>query len=111
MKNWPFWLGCLAIAAIAGFYFWSTKQPPSTPAPMVQQPPPPPKVDPPPIQHPVTAIEVPAMGVAEELRLDKPLPTLEQSDTLMTELLATLFREQRLDRLFFLDHFIERFVV
>lgn len=110
MKNWPFWVGCLAVAIIAVFYLWPERQQlPTSPTATTDQPPAPAKT--PNRQYPISALPEPLFPNTEELQLDRPLPALEQSDTRMKELLAVLFREQNLERLFFLEHFVERFVV
>jgi len=111
MKNWPFRIGFIVVAiiiAIAWWLFYQPEQPTEvvvTPPP-VQEPPPKPV-----IQHPVTAAPEELEAAAPVIDLEQPLPELKQSDLPMAEILAKLFADEKLDRFFLLDHFIERFVV
>lgn len=110
MKNWPFLLGCAVIGIIFGLYYlphlknWQAPPEPVAAPESVEAPAP----EPPPVAHPVTEIEA---SPPPELDLDQPLPSLEESDERMEDLLSRLFREQKLGQIFFLKHFIERFVV
>lgn len=110
MRNWPFWVGCLAIAAVALLYFWPAYQDIPLPPPGTVPPPAVVPVPTPEVEHPIAEVR-PGPEAGEDLPLDRPLPDLDQSDSRMAEILAALFKEQQLDRFFLLDHFIERFVV
>lgn len=113
MKNWPFLLGCAVIGIIFGLYYlpklkdWQAPPEPASQPPAVEKP----AVEPKPTVHPVEEIETAPKEELAELDLDKPLPTLEESDPRMEDLLSQLFRDEQLDRIFLLQHFIERFVV
>lgn len=110
MKNWPFWFGCLTVAAIATFILWPQQPEQLEPATVA---PPPAATEPAPAtpRYPVSAIAPPQAPERDALQLDQPLPPLPESDARMRELLAALFAEQQLGDIFLLDHFIERFVV
>lgn len=113
MKNWPFLLGCAVIGIIFGLYYlphlkdWQAPpEPVVAPLAVAEKAP-----EQPSVSHPVTAIETTPQAELSELDLEQELPTLEQSDERMEDLLSKLFREQDLGKVFFLEHFIERFVV
>lgn len=110
MKNLPFKIGFVVIGILIAILSWQFYQSSLQPAKPVIPPIVPPSAEP--------AIKYPVTTSAEELKvaepvidLQQPLPGLKQSDTPMTEILAKLFVEQKLDQFFILDHFIERFVV
>jgi hypothetical protein len=112
MKSWPFRFGLIVIGAIIGIAYWyfylSGQGAPEqvfTPAPVVE-----PNVEPV-IQHPVTTTPEELESTEPLIDREKPLPELKQSDLPMAEILAKLFADQKLDRFFILEHFIERFVV
>jgi len=112
MKSWPFRFGLIVIGAIIGIAYWyfylSGQGAPEqvfTPAPVVE-----PNVEPV-IQHPVTTTPEELESTEPLIDREKPLPELKQSDQPMAEILAKLFADQKLDRFFILEHFIERFVV
>jgi hypothetical protein len=112
MKSWPFRFGLIVIGAIIGIAYWyfylSGQGAPEqvfTPAPVVE-----PNVEPV-IQHPVTTTPEELESTEPLIGREKPLPELKQSDLPMAEILAKLFADQKLDRFFILEHFIERFVV
>lgn len=110
MKNWPFSIGFIVlgiIIAVAWWFFYQPEQPEVVEAPPSVQAPPPKPV----IQHPVTATPEEVAPAAPVLDVEQPLPELKQSDTPMSEILGKLFAEEKLDRFFVLEHFIERFVV
>ena len=112
MKNWPFRIGFLIIGIIIAIAYWQFYRPgqqasaPVAAPPSVSQPPAEPA-----IQHPVTTGPEELKAAEPVIALDQPLPELQQSDTPMAEILARLFADQKLDRFFILEHFIERFVV
>jgi hypothetical protein len=112
MKSWPFRFGLIVIGAIIGIAYWyfylSGQGAPEqvfTPALVVE-----PNVEPV-IQHPVTTTPEELESTEPLIDREKPLPELKQSDLPMAEILAKLFADQKLDRFFILEHFIERFVV
>ncbi len=112
MKNWPFLIGFFVIGAIIALAYWQLYRP--EPQLAVQAVAPPAAIQPPAapvIQHPVTTAPEEVKAAEALLDLEQPLPELKQSDQPMAELLAKLFTDQKLDRVFFLEHFIERFVV
>lgn len=112
MTNWPFRIGFLivgVIVAVAYWQFYYLEQPAS-----VQTAAPPPVDKPqaePMIQHPLTTDPEELKAAEPVIDPRQPLPELGQSDTPMAEILARLFADQKLDRFFFPEHFIERFVV
>ena len=107
MKNWPFQIGFLIVGVIIAVAYWQFYRPGQQASLQVVAAPPisKPQAEPA-TQHPVTT-------APEELKAAEaqPLPELRQSDTLMAELMAKLFADQKLDRFFVFEHFIERFVV
>jgi len=112
MKSWPFRFGFIVIGAIIAIAYWQFYLPGQeepkqvfTPAPVIE-----PNVEPV-IQHPVTTTPEELESTEPLIDLEKPLPELKQSDLPMAEILAKLFADQKLDRFFILEHFIERFVV
>ncbi len=112
MKNWPFRIGFLivgVIIAIACWQFYRSTQP--LPGQVVVPPPVSEAPAEPVIQHPLTATPEELKAAGPVIDLEKPLPELKQSDRSMAAILARLFAEQKLDRFFVLEHFIERFVV
>lgn len=112
MTNWPFRIGLLvvgAIVAIAYWQFYRSEQPASTQTtapPAINEPQAEPAV-----RHPLTTDAEALKAAGPVIDPDQPLPELKQSDTPMAEILARLFADQKLDRFFFPEHFIERFVV
>jgi len=112
MKNWPFLIGLIVIGIIIAVAWWLYYQPePSTitrtitPPPTVVQP------TEPVIEHPVAQTPEELEAAAPVLDLEQPLPELKESDAPIAEILGRLFANQKLDRFFILEHFIERFVV
>ena len=111
MKNWPFRIGFIVIGIIIAIAWWLYDQPEP---PATTRMPPPPAVAPPAkpvIEHPVAPAPAELEAAAPVLDLEQPLPKLQESDMPMAEILARLFADQKLDRFFILEHFIERFVV
>lgn len=111
MKNWPFQLGfaVLGILIAIGYWQFHLSRQPATPvvmSPAAEQ-----TISPPAIQHPVSATEADSLAATPVLPAEQPLPLLKESDDSMAAILAKLFADQKLDRLFFAEHFIERFVV
>jgi len=111
MKNWPFRIGFIVIGIIIAVTWWLYYQPepPATnlaPLPTTVAPPAKPV-----IEHPVAPLAEELEAAAPVLDLEQPLPKLQESDMPMAEILARLFADQKLDRFFILEHFIERFVV
>lgn len=112
MKNWPFRIGFIVIGIIIAVAWWFYYQPETLPTAMVQAPPPvaaPPAK--PAIEHPVVPAPEALEAAAPILDPAQPLPELKESDASMADILARLFADQKLDRFFILEHFIERFVV
>ena len=112
MKNWPFRIGFIVIGIIiaVAWWFYYQPEPPTTATTMT----PPSAVAPPAkpvIEHPVAQTPEELAAAAPALDLEQPLPKLQESDAPMAAILARLFADQKLDRLFILEHFIERFVV
>jgi hypothetical protein len=112
MKSWPFRFGLIVVGAIIAIAYWQFYLPGEeepeqvfTPTPVVE-----PEVEAV-IQHPVTTTPEELENTETLIDPGKPLPELKQSDLPMAEVLAKLFSDQKLDRFFILDHFIERFVV
>ena len=112
MKSWPFRFGFIVIGAIIAIAYWQFYLPGQeepeqvfTPAPVVEQ-----NVEPV-IQNPVTTTPEELKSTEPLIDPEEPLPELKQSDPPMAEILAKLFADQKLDRVFILEHFIERFVV
>ena len=111
MKNWPFRIGFIVIGIIIAIAWWFYDQPEP---PATTRVPPPTTVAPPTkpvIEHPVAPLAEELEAAAPVLDLEQPLPKLQESDMPMAEILARLFADQKLDRFFILEHFIERFVV
>ena len=111
MKNWPFRIGFIVIGIIIAIAWWLYDQPGP---PATTRMPPPTTVAPPAkpvIEHPVAPLAEELEAAAPVLDLEQPLPKLQESDMPMAEILARLFADQKLDRFFILEHFIERFVV
>ena len=112
MKNWPFRIGFIVIGIIIAAAWWLYDQPEPPPTAGVQTPPP---VAAPPakpvIEHPIAPAAEELEAAAPVLDPAQPLPELKDSDTPMADILAKLFTDQKLDRFFVLEHFIERFVV
>jgi len=110
MKNWPFRIGFVVVGIIIAFVWWqhynSGPPPVEVAAPSVSAPPPKPA-----IEHPVTATPEDLAAAEPIIDNEQPLPELKQSDVPMSKVLARLFADQKLDRFFVLEHFIERFVV
>lgn len=112
MKNWPFRIGFIVVGIIIAVAWWLYDQPESPPTVGVQVPPqaaaPPAE---PAVKHPVTPTPEELEAAAPVLDLTQPLPELQESDAPIADILAGLFADQKLDRFFILEHFIERFVV
>ncbi len=111
MKEWPLRIGFVVIGAIIAITYWlySPEQP--LPVQVVAPPPVSTSQEEPVIQHPVTTTPEEVQAAEPIIDPGKPLPELKQSDAAMAEILAKLFANQKLDRFFILEHFIERFVV
>ena len=110
MKNWPFRLGFVALGIIIAIAWWIYDQPEApdlanAPSQVLQPP------EKPAIQHPVAPAPEELEAAAPILAPQQPLPTLRESDPPMAEILGKLFVDQKLDRFFVLENFIERFVV
>ncbi|HKL26317.1 MAG TPA: DUF3014 domain-containing protein [Desulfuromonadales bacterium] len=110
MRNWPFWVGCLAAAVIIIVYLLFFRggppEPVLDPVPAPDQP-----ISPPAIEHPIEQAAEGSADAEPVLDPERPLPQLQQSDDQMKEILGRLFAEQNLGRFFLLEHIIERFVV
>lgn len=112
MKNGPFVIGFIVVGAIIAILYWQfydqEQQIPAQVAvpPAANQPPAEPT-----ISHPVSTAPAELKAAEPIIDPEKPLPELKQSDAAMAEILAKLFADQKLDRFFLLEHFIERFVV
>jgi hypothetical protein len=112
MKNWPFRIGFVVIGIIIAVVWWQLYQPEQPTPVQVVVPPPASKPSAEPVtQHPVITEATELEAAKPVIDLKQPLPGLKQSDTPMAEILAKLFADQKLDRFFILEHFIERFVV
>jgi len=112
MKNWPFRIGFLIIGviiAVALWQFYNSTQ--TAPEQAVVAPPASQTPAEPVIQHPLTATPEELKAAGPVIDLEQPLPELKQSDPPMAAIMARLFADQKLDRFFILEHFIERFVV
>ena len=109
MKNWPFWIGCLAAILIIVLYlqFFNTDQTETVrvPAPVAQ-----PATPQQPL-HPIEEAVVEPDAAEPIVDTSQPLPELQQSDERVEDVLQRLFAEQNLGRYFLLEHIIERFVV
>ena len=110
MKNWPFWIGCLAAVIILIVYlqFFRAEQPEQV---SLQEPAPVTQPEKPAIIHPIDETVADEKSAEPILDLEQPLPELQQSDEKMEEILSKLFADQKLGRFFLLEHSIERFVV
>jgi len=112
MKNWPSLIGFVVVGIIMAAVWWFYYQPEipesaeMTATPPVTAPPTEPV-----IQHPVAPTPTELEAAAPVLDPGQPLPKLQESDMPMAEILGRLFADQKLDRFFILEHFIERFVV
>lgn len=112
MKEWPFRIGAMVVGVIIAIVCWQLYQSeqqdqmPEIPPRAVSEPPAKPV-----IQHPVTTTPEELSAAAPIIDTEEPLPELKESDATMAEVLAKLFADQKLDRFFILEHFIERFVV
>jgi hypothetical protein len=91
------------LAGVLAIYFWKTQMGEKKPVPVAETPPPPPPAQP----APPTPSPKPPVAAEPE----KPLPTLAESDPAMRETLSELFPAQKLGDIFFLKHFIARFVL
>ena len=112
MKNWPFRIGFAVVGMIIAVVWWQLYQPEQSVPVQVVAPPPASKPPTKPVtQHPISTEETALEAAKPVIDLEQPLPELKQSDPPMAELLAKLFADQKLDRFFILEHFIERFVV
>jgi hypothetical protein len=112
MKNWPFRIGFIVIGAIIAIAYWLFYLPGQKETEQVFTPPPvsEPQAEPA-ILHPVATTPEELKSTEPLIDPEKPLPELKQSDPSMAEILAKLFTDQKLDRFFIFEHFIERFVV
>jgi len=112
MKNWPFRIGFLVLGVIIAVAYWQFYRPAQQAPEQVVVPPP---VNQPPaepvIQHPLTTAPEDLKAAEPVIDPGQPLPELDQSDQPMSAILAKLFADQKLDRFFIFEHFIERFVV
>ncbi len=110
MKNWPFWIGCLAAVIIVIVYllFFRVEQPDliGAPQPVAVAPP-----EKPAILHPIDQTLTDDRAAEPVMDPDQPLPELQQSDAQIAGILSRLLAEQSLDEFFLLEHIIERFVV
>jgi hypothetical protein len=112
MKNWPFRIGFIVIGVIIAVAWWLYYQPEPPATTQLQEPPPVAAVPAKPaIEHPVAPTPDELTAAAPVLDLTQPIPQLKESDAPMADILAKLFADQKLDRFFILEHFIERFVV
>lgn len=111
MKNGPFLIGFIVIGAIVAIIYWQFYLPEEQQTQVVIAPPVEQPQAEPAIQHPVTATPEELKTAEPLIEAEKPLPELKQSDSSMAKILTKLFSDQKLDRFFILDHFIERFVV
>ena len=110
MKNWPFRVGLIIIVGIIIVTAWWLLYSPEQQE-HVQIVTPPVTQAEPEIQHLITTTAEELKATEPIMALAQPLPDLKQSDTPMAEILAKLFVDQKLERFFVLEHFIERFVV
>lgn len=109
MKNWPFWVGCLAAAGIIIYMLFFRGEPPEPvldPVPVPELEGSPPKID-----HPIEQAADDATSIEPVMDPSAPLPELRQSDAAVEEILSRMFSEQKLSDFFLLEHIIERFVV
>lgn len=111
MKSWPFWIGFVVVGVIVAILYWQFYQSDQQAPVQVAVPPASSQPAEPLIQHPVTTAPEELKAAEPVIDLEQPLPELKQSDKTMTAILAKLFADQKLDRFFILEHFIERFVV
>jgi len=112
MKNWPFRIGFIIIGVILAIAWWQFYRPEQSTSVQVATPPPAStSATAPEIQHPVTTAPEELKAAEAVIDLDQPLPELKLSDTSMAKILTKLFADQKLERFFILEHFIERFVV
>ena len=112
MKNWPFQIGFLIVGIIIAVAFWQFYRPGQQASSQVVAAPPisKPQAESA-IQHPVITEPEGLKATESVMAEEQSLPELRQSDTLMSEVMAKLFADQKLDRFFVFEHFIERFVV
>lgn len=112
MKNWPFRIGFILLVVIMVILWWQFYLPQQQEDTQMVAPPPiaQPQAEPA-IKHPVTTAPEELNAAAPVIDLEQPLPELKQSDTTMAAILTKLFADQKLERFFTLEHFIERFVV
>lgn len=112
MKNWPFRIGFVVIGVIIAIIYWQFYRPAEQPAEQAITPPPASTIQAPAaIQHPVVAQAKELEAAEPIIAQTAPLPALNESDSPMAEVLAKLFADQKLERFFLFEHFIERFVV
>jgi len=111
MKNWPFQLGFAVLGILIAIGYWQFQRSRQPSTPVVMPPPLEQTISPPTIQHPVNATEADTLAATPVLPAEQALPLLKESDDSMAAILAKLFADQKLDRFFFAEHFIERFVV
>jgi hypothetical protein len=110
MKNWPFWIGCLAAVIIIILYmqFFRVEQPGPV---SVTAPVPVALPEKPEIVHPLEETAEAVQAAEPFIDSRQPLPELQQSDAKMGDILSKLFAEQNLGEFFLVQHIIERFVV
>ncbi len=111
MKEWPFRIGFVVIGMIIAIAYWLYSPEEQLPVQVVAPPPASKPQAEPVIQHPVTTTPEELKTAEPIVDPEQPLPELKQSDAAMAKILAKLFANQKLDRFFILEHFIERFVV
>lgn len=110
MKNWPFQLGFAVLGILIAIGYWQFYRSQQSPNEVVVTPPK--QVEAPPaIHYPVNPTEADRQTAAPLIPPEQPLPALKESDESMAAILSQLFTDQRLDRFFISEHFIERLVV
>lgn len=102
------WLLIVLVAAAVGaaVWIWLRNQPPPSPPAVARSEEAPPPAPAPEIRHPIEE----AQAGAEPYKDMKPLPALATSDTTMQNTLAELFGASALDKIFFTDAIVHRFV-
>ncbi|HEY2862267.1 MAG TPA: DUF3014 domain-containing protein [Casimicrobiaceae bacterium] len=106
---WVVWIVLALAAGGVGYYLWQQQQarqaavtPPAPPAETVA----PAVAAPPGVEHPIEEAKASVPPTVEQ----KPLPALMVSDTTMQNALADLFGQAALDRMFYEDSIVHRFV-
>ncbi len=95
-----FMLACIGAVVV----FWLKQEPAPVPAAPPAPPPPPPAAAAPEIRHPIEDAQ------REPYKDVKPLPALAVSDATMQNTLADLFGAASLDKIFYPDQIVHRFV-